>query len=219
MALNLVIFGPPGVGKGTQAQILARAENIVQVSTGDIFRANISKGTELGKKAKQYMDAGELVPDDLVISIVEDRLKQPDLKNGFILDGFPRTLPQAEKLDESLKKLGIELNGVINLTVEDEEIIRRLGSRRVCVKCGAVYNLEVAPPKQEGICDKCGAEIILRDDDKPETIRVRLENYRKQTEPVLKFYEDKKLVATVTSEGGIEVVSQKIAEIVKSLKK
>jgi len=217
LALNLVIFGPPGVGKGTQAQILAEHANIIQVSTGDIFRANIKNETPLGMKAKEYMDKGELVPDDLVISIVEDRLKQPDLDNGFILDGFPRTVVQAEKLHEALQNLGKKIDGVINLKVEDDEIIRRLGSRRVCLKCGATYNLDIAPPKVDGVCDKCGDKVILRDDDSPETIKVRLVNYKNQTEPVLGFYAKFGVVKDVLSEGGIDAVSNKIKDIVNSL--
>ena len=217
MALNLIIFGPPGVGKGTQAQILAENANIVQVSTGDIFRANIKSATPLGLKAKEYMDKGDLVPDDLVISIVEDRLKQPDLDNGFILDGFPRTVIQAEKLTEALQKLDKKIVGVINLKVDDDEIVKRLGTRRVCLNCGATYNLDIAPPKVEGVCDKCGENIILRDDDKPETILIRLENYKKQTEPVLGFYAKFGIVKDVKSEGGIEAVSAKIKAIVDTL--
>ena len=217
MALNLIIFGPPGVGKGTQAQILAKHANIVQVSTGDIFRANIKNETPLGMKAKEYMDKGALVPDDLVISIVEDKLKQPDLVNGFILDGFPRTVIQAGKLHEAMQKLDKKINGVINLMVDDEEIVKRLGTRRVCLKCGATYNLDIAPPKVEGVCDKCGDNVILRDDDKPETILVRLENYKKQTEPVLGFYAKFDIVKNVKSEGGIDAVSIKIQSIVNTL--
>ena len=217
MALNLIIFGPPGVGKGTQAQILAENANIVQVSTGDIFRANIKNATPLGMKAKEYMDKGELVPDDLVISIVEDRLKQPDLENGFILDGFPRTVIQAEKLHEAMQKMDKKIDGVINLKVDDDEIVKRLGTRRVCLKCGATYNLDIAPPKVEGVCDKCSDNVILREDDKPETILVRLENYKKQTEPVLGFYAKFDIVKDVKSEGGIEAVSAKIKAIVDTL--
>ncbi len=217
MALNLIIFGPPGVGKGTQAQILAKHANIVQVSTGDIFRANIKNETPLGMKAKEYMDKGALVPDDLVISIVEDKLKQPDLVNGFILDGFPRTVIQAGKLHEAMQKLDKKINGVINLMVDDEEIVKRLGTRRVCLKCGATYNLDISPPKVEGVCDKCGDNVILRDDDKPETILVRLENYKKQTEPVLGFYAKFDIVKNVKSEGGIDAVSIKIQSIVNTL--
>ena len=217
MALNLVIFVPPGVGKGTQAQILAESVKIVQVSTGDIFRANIKNETPLGMKAKEYMDKGALVPDDLVISIVEDRLQQPDLADGFILDGFPRTVIQAGKLHEALQNMGKKIDGVINLKVDDDEIVRRLCTRRVCLNCGATYNLDIAPPKVDGTCDKCGDKVILRDDDKPETILIRLENYKKQTEPVLGFYAKFDVVKDVKSEGGIDAVSNKIQAIVDSL--
>ena len=217
--MNIIIFGPQGSGKGTQAEIISKKFNIPHISTGDIFRANISSGTELGNKAKEYMNRGELVPDELVINIVEERLKEPDLENGFILDGFPRTVPQAEKLDESLNRLDKKISGVINITLEDAEIIRRLSSRRVCVKCGAVYNLEIAPPQTEGKCDKCEGEVILRDDDKPETIKVRLDNYREQTAPVLDFFRNQNVVFDVKSEGGIEAVAAKISDIIESLQK
>ncbi len=218
MSLNLIIFGAPGVGKGTQAQILAENFNLIQVATGDIFRTHIKKETELGKKAKEYMDGGDLVPDDIVISIVEDRLNQHDIEKGFMLDGFPRTVPQAEKLEEVLQRLGMKIDGVINLVLDDDEIINRLCSRRICLSCRAVYNLVAAPPKVEDKCDKCGGEVIQRDDDRRETIKVRLVNYREQTVPVLDFYKKQDIVHDIKSEGGIEAVAQKAADIANSLK-
>ena len=195
--IRTILLGPPGAGKGTQAAKIVEKYNIPHISTGDIFRENISKGTALGKKAKEYMDKGELVPDDLVIEIATDRLLADDCKKGFILDGFPRTVHQAEKLDEFLKQHDMPLTVVINLEVEDKVLMERITGRRVCPKCGASYHVTGMPPKKEGICDNCGSELILRDDDKPETVKNRLSVYHKQTQPLIDFYNGKGVLRTV----------------------
>lgn len=181
--MNFIFLGPPGAGKGTLASQVAEEYKIPQISTGDIFRENIKNGTELGKKVKAIMDAGGLVGDDVVLEIVEDRLKKDDCKNGFILDGFPRTIPQAE----AFEKLGIDIK-VVNFEVDNELIIARLSNRRVCKSCKANYNVKFMPPKVEGVCDKCGGELFTREDDKIESITNRLEVYRKETEPLIGFY-------------------------------
>lgn len=172
--MKIIMLGAPGAGKGTQAKKIAAKYNIPHISTGDIFRANIKNGTELGKKAKTYMDQGLLVPDELVVDLVVDRVGQEDAKNGYVLDGFPRTIPQAEALDKALAGLGEKVDYAIDVDVPDENIVRRMGGRRACVGCGATYHMEYAPTKVEGICDTCGKELILRDDDKPETVLKRL---------------------------------------------
>ncbi|MBE5968918.1 MAG: adenylate kinase [Lachnospiraceae bacterium] len=189
--MKLIMLGAPGAGKGTQAKMIAEKYNIPHISTGDIFRANIKEGTELGKKAKSYMDAGGLVPDELVVDLVVDRVGQADCKNGYVLDGFPRTIPQAESLDAALAKTGDKVDYAINIEVPDQNIIDRMGGRRACVACGATYHIVNIPPKKEGVCDKCGESLILRDDDKPETVKKRLEVYHEQTEPLIKYYKAK----------------------------
>ncbi|MGI6778477.1 MAG: adenylate kinase [Acetivibrionales bacterium] len=186
--MRIVLLGPPGAGKGTQACILAEKLDIPHISTGDIFRSNIKKGTELGKKAKEFIDKGLLVPDEITINIIKDRLLQDDCKKGFILDGFPRTIAQAEYLEEALKNLGMPLDYAVSIEVPDERIIKRLSGRRVCPKCGATYHIIYCAPKKDGICDKCNEGIIQRDDDKEETIIIRLKTYHRQTEPLLDFY-------------------------------
>lgn len=175
--MKVIMLGAPGAGKGTQAKKIASKYQIPHISTGDIFRANIKEGTELGKKAKEYMDQGLLVPDELVVDLVVDRVKQDDCKNGYVLDGFPRTIPQAEALDKALAALGEKMDYAINVDVPDENIVKRMGGRRACVGCGATYHIAYAAPKQEDICDVCGKELILRDDDKPETVQKRLDVY------------------------------------------
>ena len=172
--MRIVMLGAPGAGKGTQAKKIAKKYKIPHISTGDIFRANIKNETELGKKAKSYMDQGMLVPDELTISLVIDRFQEPDAQNGYVLDGFPRTIPQAVRLDAALKKSGSQIDFAINVDVPDENIIQRMSGRRACVKCGATYHLQYAAPKKDGICDSCGESLILRDDDKPETVEKRL---------------------------------------------
>ena len=195
--MKIVMLGAPGAGKGTQAKMIAEQYGIPHVSTGDIFRMNIKNGTELGKEAKTYMDKGELVPDELTVRILLDRVAQEDCKNGYVLDGFPRTIPQAEVLDAELTKLGDAIDYAINVDVPDENIVRRMSGRRACVSCGATYHIIHIPPKKEGICDKCGAELILRDDDKEETVKNRLSVYHAQTQPLIDFYTKKGVLKTV----------------------
>jgi adenylate kinase len=191
------MLGAPGAGKGTQAKMIADKYGIPHVSTGDIFRANIKEGTPLGMEAKGYMDKGQLVPDELTVRILLDRVAQEDCKNGYVLDGFPRTIPQAEVLDAELTKLGDAIDYAINVDVPDENIVRRMSGRRACVSCGATYHIVHIPPKKEGICDKCGAELILRDDDKEETVKNRLSVYHAQTQPLIDFYTKKGVLKTV----------------------
>ncbi|MCR5147526.1 MAG: adenylate kinase [Eubacterium sp.] len=186
--MKIIMLGAPGAGKGTQAKMLAEKFNIPHISTGDIFRANIKEGTELGKKAKEYMDKGLLVPDELVVDLVMDRFKADDCKDGYILDGFPRTIPQAEELDKALAAVGEKMDYAINVDVPDENIVNRMSGRRACVGCGATYHIKYNPTKVEGICDKCGKELILRDDDKPETVLNRLKVYHDQTQPLIDYY-------------------------------
>ena len=193
--MKIIMLGAPGAGKGTQAKKIAEKYQIPHISTGDIFRANIKNGTELGKKAKTYMDQGLLVPDELVCDLVVDRVKQEDCKNGYILDGFPRTIPQAESLDEALGQMGESLDYAINVDVPDEHIVNRMSGRRACVGCGATYHMVYAPTKKEGVCDVCGAELILRDDDKPETVQKRLSVYHEQTQPLIDYYKGKGILS------------------------
>lgn len=195
--MKIVMLGAPGAGKGTQAKMIAEKYSIPHVSTGDIFRANIKNGTDLGKEAKTYMDKGELVPDELTVRILLDRVAQEDCKNGYVLDGFPRTIPQAEVLDAELTKLNEKIDFAINVEVPDENIIKRMSGRRACVTCGATYHIEHVPPKKEGVCDKCGSELILRDDDKEETVKNRLNVYHEQTQPLIDFYSNKGVLKEV----------------------
>lgn len=195
--MKIIMLGAPGAGKGTQAKMIAKEYGIPHISTGDIFRANIKEGTELGKEAKTYMDAGQLVPDELTVKILLDRVAKDDCKDGYVLDGFPRTIPQAEVLDEALTKLGDKIDFAIDVDVPDENIVRRMGGRRACVTCGATYHIEHVPPKKEGICDTCGSELILRDDDKPETVSNRLKVYHDQTQPLIDFYTEKGVLKSV----------------------
>ena len=195
--MKIIMLGAPGAGKGTQAKMIADKYGIPHVSTGDIFRANLKEGTELGLKAKEYMDKGELVPDELTVSILLDRVAKDDCKNGYVLDGFPRTIPQAEVLEKELDKLGDKIDLAIDVEVPDENIIKRMGGRRACVKCGATYHIEHVPPKKEGICDTCGSELILRDDDKPETVSNRLSVYHAQTQPLIDFYSERGVLKEV----------------------
>lgn len=186
--MKIVMLGAPGAGKGTQAIKIADKYDIPHISTGDIFRANIKGGTELGQKAKSYIDKGELVPDEVTIGMLLDRIAQDDCKNGYVLDGFPRTIPQAESLTEALKSQGDQIDFALNIDVPDEAIIERMSGRRACPKCGATYHIVYAAPKTENICDKCGTELIIRSDDKPETVKDRLNVYHKQTEPLIAYY-------------------------------
>jgi adenylate kinase len=195
--MKIIMLGAPGAGKGTQAKMIAERYSIPHISTGDIFRANIKNGTELGVEAKKYMDQGLLVPDELTVKILLDRVAQEDCKNGYVLDGFPRTIPQAEVLEKALNELGDKIDYAINVEVPDENIIRRMGGRRACLACGATYHIEHIPPKKEGICDVCGKELVLRDDDKPETVKNRLNVYHEQTQPLIDFYSSKNVLKTV----------------------
>ena len=195
--MKIIMLGAPGAGKGTQAKMIADKYTIPHISTGDIFRANIKNGTELGMEAKKYMDQGQLVPDELTVRILLDRVAQDDCKNGYVLDGFPRTIPQAEVLDSELTKLGDKIDYAINVDVPDENIVKRMSGRRACVTCGATYHIVHIPPKQEGICDKCGSKLILRDDDAPETVLKRLGVYHDQTQPLIDFYNGKNVLKTV----------------------
>lgn len=195
--MKIIMLGAPGAGKGTQAKMIAEKYGVPHVSTGDIFRANIKNGTELGKEAKQYMDQGLLVPDELTVRILLDRVAKEDCKDGYVLDGFPRTIPQAEVLDSELSKLGDCIDYAIDVDVPDENIIKRMSGRRACLTCGATYHIEHVPPKKEGICDKCGSELVLREDDKPETVKNRLNVYHEQTQPLIDFYTAKGVLKTV----------------------
>ena len=195
--MKIIMLGAPCAGKGTQAKMIADRYNVPHISTGDIFRANIKNGTELGIEAKKYMDQGKLVPDELTVKILLDRVAQDDCKNGYVLDGFPRTIPQAEVLDEALNKLGDKIDYAIDIDVPDENIINRMSGRRACVTCGSTYHMIHVPPKQEGICDRCGSELILRDDDKPETVKNRLKIYHDQTQPLIDFYTKKGILKSV----------------------
>ena len=211
--MKIIMLGAPGAGKGTQAKKIAAKYDIPHISTGDIFRANIKNVTELGKKAKTYMDQGLLVPDELVVDLVVDRVNQEDCKNGYVLDGFPRTIPQAEALTDALEKLGQKMDYAIDVDVPDENIVRRMGGRRACVGCGATYHIEYAPTKKEGICDTCGGELILRDDDKPETVQKRLDVYHEQTQPLIDYYTKAGILRTVDGTVDIDDVFQAIVDI------
>ena len=195
--MKIIMLGAPGAGKGTQAKMIAETYKLPHVSTGDIFRANIKNGTELGKEAKAYMDKGELVPDELTVRILLDRVAQDDCKNGYVLDGFPRTIPQAEVLDAELNKLGEKVDFAIDVEVPDENIVKRMSGRRACLKCGATYHIVHIPPRTEGICDACGSELVQRDDDKEETVKNRLSVYHQQTQPLIDFYNNKGVLKTV----------------------
>lgn len=195
--MKIIMLGAPGAGKGTQAKMIADQYGLPHISTGDIFRANIKNGTELGMEAKKYMDQGLLVPDELTVKILLDRVAQEDCQNGYVLDGFPRTIPQAQVLDKALNELGDQIDYAINVDVPDENIINRMSGRRACVACGATYHIVHVPTKVEGICDRCGKELILRDDDKPETVKNRLNVYHEQTQPLLDFYDKKGVLKSV----------------------
>ncbi|MCD7862665.1 MAG: adenylate kinase [Lachnospiraceae bacterium] len=195
--MKIIMLGAPGAGKGTQAKMIAEKYQIPHISTGDIFRANIKNGTELGKEAKKYMDQGLLVPDELTVKILLDRVAQPDCENGYVLDGFPRTIPQAQVLDDALTGMGDAIDYAINVDVPDENIVKRMSGRRACLSCGATYHIEHVPPKQEGICDVCGQPLVLRDDDKPETVLNRLKVYHDQTQPLIEIYSAKGVLRTV----------------------
>lgn len=212
--MKIIMLGAPGAGKGTQAKMIADRFGAPHISTGDIFRANIKNGTELGMEAKKYMDQGLLVPDELTVKILLDRVADKDCAGGYVLDGFPRTIPQAEVLDEALTKLSDRIDYAINVDVPDENIIRRMSGRRACISCGATYHIEHIPPKQEGICDRCGKELVLRDDDKEETVKNRLQVYHEQTQPLIEFYAKKGILKTVDGTQDMQDVFKAICAII-----
>lgn len=211
--MKIIMLGAPGAGKGTQAKMLAERYDIPHISTGDIFRMNIKNNTELGQKAKGYMDAGELVPDELVVDLVVDRIKAKDCMKGFILDGFPRTIPQAEALDYALNNQNEKIDYAINVDVEDDAIIKRMSGRRACVGCGATYHIVNMPPKKENVCDTCGEELILREDDKPETVQKRLDVYHEQTQPLIEYYDKKGVILTVDGTLDAKVVFEQLTKV------
>ena len=214
--MKIIMLGAPGAGKGTYAKKITQKYDIPAISTGDIFRENIKAGTVLGKKAKGYMDAGNLVPDELVCDLVVDRLQQEDCKNGYILDGFPRTIPQAEALTEALKKQDDGIDFALEINMADEAIVERMAGRRVCEKCGATYHIVNIPPKKEGICDECGGNIILRDDDAPETVKKRLEVYHEQTAPLIEYYKNLGLLSVIDGSKGLEQCVADISAVLES---
>ena len=211
--MKIIMLGAPGAGKGTQAKMIAEKCGIPHISTGDIFRANIKNGTELGAKAKEYMDKGLLVPDELVCDLVVDRIQQADCEKGYILDGFPRTIPQAEALEAALNDIEQKLDYAIDIDVPDENIINRMSGRRACVGCGATYHVVFNPTKVEGKCDVCGESLILRDDDKPETVKKRLDVYHTQTQPLIDFYSARKVLVEVDGTQSMDKVFEDIMKI------
>lgn len=214
--MKIIMLGAPGAGKGTQAKQIAAKYEIPHISTGDIFRANIKEQTALGMEAKEYMDKGQLVPDELTVRILLDRVAKDDCKNGYVLDGFPRTIPQAEVLDKEVTKLGEKVDFAINVDVPDENIVNRMGGRRACLKCGATYHVKHVPPKTEGICDTCGSELVLRDDDKPETVKNRLKVYHDQTQPLIDYYNAKGILHTVDGTQDMDEVFGAIVGILEA---
>ena len=214
--MKLIMLGAPGAGKGTQAKQIAKTYSIPHISTGDIFRANIKNNTELGQKAKTYMDAGQLVPDELTCDLVMDRIHQDDCANGFVLDGFPRTIPQAEALTKALEADGQKMDYAIDVDVPDENIVKRMGGRRACLNCGATYHIVSIPPKKEGICDTCGSELVLREDDKPETVQERLRVYHDQTQPLIDYYKEQGILKSVDGTVPMEEVFASIQKILEA---
>jgi len=207
--MRLVLVGPPGAGKGTQAQFISAHLGIPKISTGDIFRANVSQGTELGQQAKKFMDAGDLVPDEITIGMVVSRLEEDDARKGFLLDGFPRNVPQAKTFNDLLFDGGTPLDVVLELVVDDDEVVRRLSGRRTCRSCGHIWHLDFDPPSVEGVCDICGGELFQRDDDKPETIRHRLEVYYEQTAPLVCYYAEARVLVGIDAMGPVDDVTER----------
>jgi adenylate kinase len=212
--MRIIVLGAPGAGKGTQASKISEKMKIPHISTGDIFRYNIKNNTELGKKAKDFIDKGLLVPDNLTVDILNDRLKRDDCKKGFLLDGFPRNIKQAEALDEELKKMNVGLDLVLNILIEDDEVIRRISGRRVCSKCNKSYHLIYKVPKKEGICDECGSKLFQRDDDKEETVKKRLKTYYEQTKPLEEYYQKRNLLKSVASRDAIEDTTAEVFKVI-----
>ena len=211
--MKIIMLGAPGAGKGTQAKKIADKYQIPHISTGDIFRANIKEGTELGKKAKSYMDQGLLVPDELTLELIMDRFQNPDCANGYVLDGFPRTIPQAEALTAALEKNGETIDYAINVEVPDENIVTRMSGRRACLACGATYHVVYAPTKTEGVCDRCGEKLVLRDDEKPETVKKRLDVYHSQTQPLIDYYTKQGKLVEVDGTQNVDAVFDAIVKI------
>lgn len=211
--MKIIMLGAPGAGKGTQAKKIAEKYGIPHISTGDIFRANIKGGTELGMKAKSYMDQGQLVPDDVTIGMLLDRISGSDCQNGYVLDGFPRTIPQAESLTAALAERGEKMDFAVDVDVPDEAIVTRMGGRRACLKCGATYHVMFNPPKSEGVCDTCKEALVLRDDDKPETVQKRLSVYHDQTQPLIDYYKSQGILATVDGTKELNEVFQDIVAV------
>ena len=211
--MKIIMLGAPGAGKGTQAKKIADKYHVPHISTGDIFRANIKEGTELGKKAKAYIDQGLLVPDELTLELVMDRFTNPDCANGYVLDGFPRTIPQAEALTEALEKKGEAIDYAVNVEVPDDNIISRMSGRRACLACGSTYHIVYAPTKTEGVCDRCGEKLVLRDDDKPETVKKRLDVYHSQTQPLIEYYTGQGKLAEVDGTQDVDAVFDAIVKI------
>ena len=210
--MKLILLGAPGAGKGTQAEILCDKLNIPTISTGNILRAAVKDGTPTGLEAKSYMDAGKLVPDEVIIGIVKERLAQPDCANGFILDGMPRTIAQAE----ALEKMGVEIDKALNILADEDLIIRRMAGRRVCAKCGASYHIKNKPSAKEGICDRCGGELVIRKDDEPDTVRDRLKAYHEQTEPLVGYYRERGKLVDIPDQGSIEDTNAYILKLLEA---
>ena len=207
--MRLVLVGPPGAGKGTQAEFISAHLGVPKISTGDIFRANVSQGTPLGKEARKFMDAGDLVPDEITVGMVRDRLAEDDTRKGFLLDGFPRNVPQAQTLDDLLLSAGTPLDVILELVVDDDEVVRRLSGRRTCRNCGHVWHVDFDPPSVEGVCDICGGELFQRDDDKPETIRHRLDVYYEQTAPLVSYYAEEGFLTGIDAMGPVDDVTER----------
>jgi adenylate kinase len=216
--LNLILFGPPGAGKGTQAERLRSDFQLPYIATGDMLRQNVSEGTELGREAKRYMDAGDLVPDDVIVAMVAERLQEDDAQDGFILDGFPRTVPQAEALDKQVGELGRRITAVLLLDVPDDEVERRLSGRRICVKNGHNYHVEFDPPKREGVCDQDGSRLIQRDDDKPEVVRNRLDTYHRKTKPLIDYYDEQGLLRRIDGTRNATEVHDHVRAVIATLR-
>ena len=215
--MNLLIIGAPGAGKGTMSDLLINTYHLVHVSTGDMLRAAVKAGTPVGLKAQEYMNKGALVPDEVIHDIIVERLSQDDIKAGFLFDGYPRTIAQAQDLDLILKEIGLKIDAVINLNIEDDELIKRITGRRLCPTCGEIFNIYYKAPAKEGVCDKCGAELITRKDDNLESLNVRLQEYHKNTQPVIEYYEKAGLVANVDAKQGVDEVFGDIRKLLEGL--